>query len=287
MNGFFGKLNFVHRQLWRQDTSYRVSILLGPAALAGFLLAGAAWLASAELRNDRLLGAAPQPPNWAIRPATNQWDSSTGIVTNVNRDASLPPVSADGSLAGFSRGWEMSTGQLEVNALDATLLPNHLTSFSSADPNLDMATILANGPKNGPLYLGVGSAFLVIRTAGIYGLSAQLARPAAAPANCLTRLAFGGRRVVSTLEVGLSGNTLKTYEPIKFDLQPGLYRIVMAFGCWHDREAIGPGSATVMIAHPGERDVVPATAAELVRPEQRSSQAAAAARPGLTRPAAQ
>lgn len=195
MNGFFAKLNFVHRRLWGQDPSYRVSVILGPAALAGLLLAGGAWLFSAELRNDHVLGAAPQPPAWASRAGKDQsWDSSTGVVTNVKPDARLPPVSVDGSLAGFSPGWEISTGQLEVNALDATLLPNRLTNFSSADLNLDMAAILANGPKNGPLYLGVGSAFLVIRNAGIYGLSAQLTRPAAEPANCLTRLAFGGQK---------------------------------------------------------------------------------------------
>jgi hypothetical protein len=166
----------------------------------------------------------------------------------------------------------MYSGQLEVNGVDANLLPTRLTTFSLVGSTFDMASILAAGPKDGPLYIGVGTAFLAIKTPGIYGLSARLARPAGQRANCLTRLVLGGRRVVSNLDIDLRDDVLKTFDPVRFDLQPGLYRIGLAFGCWHNQEATGPGAVTLMIAYPGEQNLVPARADDIVRLEQPGSQ---------------
>jgi len=284
VSGFFGRLNFVHRQLWRQDGAYLASILLGPAALAGLALAAGAWWGVMGLhKGDGAQANRPAPSGWAVPKARDQfWDNTGEVIGTVKPDAPLPPPGADGIPTGFQPGWDMYTGQLQVNAIDAALLQNRLTRFSQTEPGFDMTNILTAGPKGGPLYVGVGNAFLVVRTAGVYGLSVRLERPASEVASCLTRLGFGGRRVVSNLDFDIRDDVLRTFYPIRFDLQPGLYRITMVFGCWHDQEPVGPGRATVVIARPGEQAPTPATAQDLVRMEQRTAPGAPAATPAQT-----
>ena len=129
-----------------------------------------------------------------------------------------------------------------------------------------MAQIKDHGPKTS-LYVGVGEAFLVVKDGGIYALSARLERPAAPVADCLVRLGFGPRRIVSDLGVGISSELSKTFEPVRFSLQPALFAIGWAFGCWHDGEVVGPGRMTLLISRPGERDLQPASAGDIVRPK--------------------
>ncbi len=64
----------------------------------------------------------------------------------------------------------------------------------------------------------------------------------------------------------LAGTIVRNYDPVEFDLQPGLYPIGVVFGCWRDQQVIGPGHLTVLIRHPGERDFQPARADEVLRP---------------------
>jgi hypothetical protein len=84
-------------------------------------------------------------------------------------------------------------------------------------------------------------------------------------ANYLLRLGFGPRRVVSEVELSIANDVSKTFDPAKFDLQPGLYSIGWAFGCWRDREVVGPGRMTVLLSHPGEPHLAPARSDEIVR----------------------
>jgi hypothetical protein len=288
MSRFFGRLSFVHRRLWQLDAYYRVSILLGPAALVGLALAAGLWWGGIGLIGRKVATATPSPPpGWATRRGGDQfWDNSADVPPAVKADAPLPPTDTNGLLMGFKPGWEMYTGQLEVNAVDATLLPTRFTSFSLVGSSFDMGSILAAGPKNGPLYVGVGSTFLAVKAPGIYGLSARLERPASETANCLTRLVFGGRRVVSNVDVGINDDVFKNFDTIRFTLQPGLYRILMAFGCWHNQAAVGPGSATLMIIRPGEQKLEPVPEDDLVRLEQHGSPNVPSASPPMHAPAA-
>jgi hypothetical protein len=132
-----------------------------------------------------------------------------------------------------------------------------------------MAQILAKGPS-ASLYVGVGSGFLAVRTAGIYTISARLERPAAPVADCLVRLGFGPRRVLSNLEVAITGDISKTFAGARFDLQPGLYLIGWAFGCWHDGKVIGPGRMTLLVGDSSGQDLHPARSEDLVRPKPMS-----------------
>jgi hypothetical protein len=126
-----------------------------------------------------------------------------------------------------------------------------------------MARLLVEGPKSSP-FAGVGSAFLAVKTAGIYTVSGSFEHPAGRAANCLVRLGFGPKRVVSELEMSLVNDISQTFDPIKFDLQPGLYSIGWVFGCWHEQEEVGPGRMTVLIGHPGETGLQPARPGEIV-----------------------
>ena len=45
-----------------------------------------------------------------------------------------------------------------------------------------------------------------------------------------------------------------------------LYPLNWAFGCWQDQHLAGPGRITIMIAHPGETELVPARADDILRP---------------------
>jgi hypothetical protein len=121
----------------------------------------------------------------------------------------LPPIAADGTLTGYEAGWRLTTSPIQVSpTLDVDLKAVALTTFSLEGGSVDMAQIKDHGPKTS-LYVGVGNGFLVVKDGGVYALSARLERPAASVADCLVRLGFGSRRIVSNLEVGISGELSK------------------------------------------------------------------------------
>ncbi len=92
--------------------------------------------------------------------------------------------------------------------------------------------------------------------------------PAGRVADCLVRLGFGPHRIVSNLEVGIADDVSKAFDAARFDLQPGLYLIGWAYGCWHDQEVTGPGRMVLLIGHPGERTLQPARPDDIVRAER-------------------
>lgn len=263
MNRFFGKFGFVHRRLWRQDGLYRAALLFGPAPLLGGLLAGALWGGVQTLERMTY-----RPPDWGVPQGPTVWSTATDQPPTIEPAKPLPPTGPDGELAGYAAGWRATTQPIEVGAtLDVDLKPTPLTAFSLDGPTFDMAQIIAAGPKSS-LYVGVGSGILAIRAAGVYALSVRFERPAAQPADCLMRLGFGAHRIVSNLEVAVVGDVSKTFDAARFDLQPGLYTIGWAFGCWHNQEVIGPGRMTLLVGHPGEQTLLPARSGDIVRPEQ-------------------
>lgn len=261
---FFGKLDFIHRRLWQNDGRYRVALLCGPAPLAGCLVATALWAGVLALS-----GPKDHPSlQWAVPHGPKIWSTAANRPQKVQPAQPLLASGANGKLAGYESGWQVTVNPIEMGAnLDVDLKPNALKAFFLPGPDVDMAQMVKNGPPDS-LYVGVGSGFLAIKTAGVYALSVGIERPASQVADCLLRLGLGPRRIVSVHEVGLVSDVSKRFEAAWFELEPGLYPIGWAFGCWHDHQVAGPGRMTLLIEHPGEPDLAPARPEDIVRPER-------------------
>jgi hypothetical protein len=263
MKHFFGKLGFIHRRLWSQDGVYRAAILFGPAPLVGCLLAIALWecIQTFGWMTD-------QPPRWAVPLGPQTWSTGSDEPHTIQPARPLPPVATNGILIGYEAGWQAMIEPIQVSATMAVdVQPTPLIGFFLDGSSFEMAQIIAKGPQDS-LYVGVGSGFLAVRTAGIYAISVRLERPAAPVANCLTRLSFGPRRIVSNLDFALASDASKVFDAARFDLQPGLYSISWVFGCWHDQKMVGPGRITVLVGHPDDQTLLPARADDIVRPER-------------------
>lgn len=207
-----------------------------------------------------------QPPAWGVpQPGPVTWSTAPDQVQTVQPAAFLPPPSAGGRLGEFVPGWRGTAHPIQVSAtMDVNVKTTELTVFDLDGPSIDMAAIIAGGPKSG-LYIGEGQGYLAARTAGVYALTMRVERAAGAHANCLMRLGFGPHRILSNLEIVTAGALSKTYEAVRFNLQPGLYSVAWAFGCWQGTEVIGPGRITLMVGHPGEPNFLPARADDFVR----------------------
>lgn len=256
-----GKLGFIHRQLWRQDGLYRFALLIGPATLLGGMLATAAWLSAQAIK-----GTGQQPP-WAAPSGKNlYWD--TGEIHAVKPIAQLPPNGPDGALAGFATGWRARTSPIQISpALDVNIESTPLTAFFLDGPTIEMTRLLEEGPKD-TLFVGAAQAFLAVRTPGVYAIAARLERAAGPPATCLSRLGFGEHRIISSITPNLFDDLSRTFDPVQFDLQSGLYPIAWAFGCWHAGKMTGPGRLTLLVQHPGEPTLQAARPDEIVRQER-------------------
>jgi hypothetical protein len=271
MRLFLGKLGFIHRRLWERDGWYRAALLFGPAPLLGCALATGIWL---------LVRPSPapsvQPPPWGKPPASSDNWSTTGDPHKVEPALPIPRADARGRLSGYEPGWRGTIHALEVSPTFNTQIdPESLDVFFVDGATIDLAPIIAAGPKNGK-FVGTGSAYLVIKTPGIYALSLRFERASGPKADCLTRLIFGARKVVASFNVGNPGDVSRTYDPARFDLEPGLYPLGWVFGCWRDEMTVGPGRITVLIGHPGDPALQPAAPEEIVRPEA-SAQASSSA----------
>jgi hypothetical protein len=263
MSRFFAKFGFTHRRLWDRDGLYRAALLFGPAPLVGVVAACGVW----ALVQTVWVSAAQLAP-WAKLQAPEHWSTGPDQAQTVEPTRPLPPVGADGGLVGYEPGWKVTTNPIQISLpLDVDVKPTPLTGFLLDGGRIDLARIIAEGPKNA-LYIGVGQGFLAARTAGVYALSIHVERPAGQVADCLMRLALGPRRIVSNEDVDSVGDVAKTFEAARFDLRPGLYPLGWAFGCWHDQAVIGPGRMTVLIARPGEQSLQPARPDDIVRPER-------------------
>ncbi len=260
MTATLKKLGFIHRRLWGRDELYRLAVLLGPASLLGCLLAAILWEGIA------VVGAMNNHPlPWAVPEGPRLWSASDGQSHTVQPSSALPSMRPDGTLAGYEPGWRATINPIEVGAASQVdVKTTVLVVFPFDGSSIDMERLLIAGPKNSQ-FVGEGQAFFVVKTPGIYTLSARLERPAAPQADCLVRLAFGPQRVISNLKLAISTELSITYDPISFDLQPGLYSTAWAFGCWHDHLMTTPGRLTVLVGHPGEDALLPARLNDFVR----------------------
>ena len=259
MKQLVAKLGFIHRRLWQRDAGYRAAVLLGPAPLVGAVLACGLWGGVLGLKEVTY-----QPPNWAVPSKNESWHSDASQPQILQPAKPLPEAGPDGALVGHEAGWNVAAHPIQVSqTMDVNVKPNQLAGFTIKGPSVDMAQILAGGPKT-PLYVGIGTGFFVVREPGIYALSLRFERPPGAVADCLTRLGFGPHRIVSNLSLNVSEASRK-YATAWFDLRPGLYPIGWAFGCWHDSEVIGPGRMIILVSHPGETKLLPARPDDFVR----------------------
>jgi hypothetical protein len=263
MGRFFSKLGFTHRRLWDRDGFYRVALLFGPAPLIGASAATGIWFMV-----HALPAPIARPPDWAKPPLAAESWSTTGEPQIVQPARPLPPNSPTGGLRGYEAGWQATIHAVEISpTFNTEIKPTPLSAFFVDGSKIDLAQIIAAGPAN-TKFVGTGSGFLVIRTPGIYALSLRFERPPGPVADCLTRLGLGPRRVVSNYELADPGNDAKNFDAARFDLQPGLYPIGWALGCWRDQETVGPGRMTILISHPPDQALQPARSDDIVRPER-------------------
>lgn len=257
-------LGVMHRALWHRDWRYRFGLLLGLAPLLGIAAAAGAWFAA---RSQGFGPGSAPPPAWATPVGKDGVENASAQPRAVAPVAPLPAIAADGTLAGYANGWQVSTDPITVSAtFDVDIEVNPQTGFTLDGPSIDMARIMAEVPPV-PLYVAVGSGRLVVREAGAYTISARLDRPAGPRADCLVRVGFGPDRVVSDLRLGLVNQTVQNFQPARFELQRGLYPISWAFGCWQGQAMLGPGRFTLLIGHPGETMPAPARDGDVVRAE--------------------
>lgn len=261
MNNFLRKSAFIHRRLWRDDRLYPAALLLGPAPLLGFMLALGVWKSSQGIQ-----ALTYRPPAWAAVQRLPSWTTDQPHI--VQPDRPLPPSGPNGSLTGYEMGSEVTINPMEMNAqMVVDLKPSPIKAFFLDGPTFDMKQIIGQGPQSVP-YAAVGSYFLPIRAAGVYALTARFERPAGSSADCLIRLSFGSRRIISAMAVNIVEDFSKTYDAPRFDLKTGLYRVGWAFACWSGRDLVDTGRMTLMVGHPGEPSLAPAHADDMVRPER-------------------
>lgn len=279
---FFGKLGFVHRRLWDRDGIYRIAVLLGPAPLVGCGVA----VAIAFLVNSRPVSVVKLPAWGKPIQAADTW-STSGAPHTLEPTGPTPPVDAHGVLKGYELGWHATTRAVEVSpTYNTQIKPTPLTTLSVDGSTIDLTRIIAAGPR-GAKFAGTGSGFLVVRAAGVYALSLRFERPAGPTADCLTRLIFGPRKIVSSYNVANAGNTSTTFDAARFDLKPGLYPIGWVFGCWQDGETVGPGRMTLLIGRPGDATLEPVAREDIVRAALPAEAASPAQRGQSSAPSAQ
>ena len=281
MRLFVSKLAFIHRRLWDRDGLYRIAVLFGPAPLIGCAVAAAIWF------TIRALPAPIVPlPDWAMPAQASENWSTTGEAQTMEPESPVPDAGANGGLSGYESGWRATIHAIEVSpTLTTDIKSKPLSVFTVDGATIDLAQIIAAGPQN-TKFVGVGSGFLVVRTPGIYSLSARFERPAGPSADCLIRFGFGSRKVVATYALGFRGNDSRTFDAARFDLRPGLYPVFWVLGCWRDQQAIGPGSLTVLISHPSEQVLQAARPNDIVRLGSPAPTAARAVRDEDSRPSA-
>jgi hypothetical protein len=181
----------------------------------------------------------------------------------------LPRADKQGRFAGYQTGWQGDIQPLRIEpTLDANVLPSVIGHFTLEQSVIPLARILDAGPQEG-LFVGVAKTFLVIRAAGLYAISVRLARLGLQTANCLARVGISEHRLVRSMNLNAAGWAVLNYPATELRLEPGLFAVGVAVGCWSGNQMVGPGEATLMIRHPGEPALRPAGDDEVIRPKGR------------------
>ena len=264
MSRFLGKLAFVHRRLWQRDGWYRAASLFGPPPLIGAALAAAVWFGMTDLRTTT-----DQPAIWAKQRPVAEWKTTAHDAPALPPAKPLPPMGENGLPVGLESGWEATAHAITVSeTMDVDVKRTALVPLRIEGTTVTMADVLAGGPP-GTLYVANGFGILVIREAGTYAVSARLTRPAGPAADCLVRVGeLGSRRIISELTINMVRDVRKDFQTEYFNLQPGLYPLAWAFGCWHGHEMLGPGQLTILIGRPGSEALEPLRPEEIARPKR-------------------
>ncbi len=263
MKRFAAKLGFVHRTLWHRQSAYRWAALLGPPPLLGCAVAALALAIAHRYAAHAPLPAAGSDAPWAhwTRPVAQDGQPFTEMPA-----AALPSSDGHGGFLGFQAGW---FGAIQPLTVDATFDVNVVASvqgrFTLDQPTIHLERLVDAAPPTG-LFVGMGRSFFVVRTAGSYAFSVRLNRAGTQSANCMVRLASGHHQMVRNIVLNSAGTAVLNFAPTEFRLQPGLLLVQVAVGCWRGDHMVGVGDLVLLVRHPDESVLKPATADELIRP---------------------
>lgn len=266
MKRFAAKLGFVHRTLWQREHAYRWAVLLGPPPLIGCALAALAWACHQQFSAHAPSGMPGGDAPWAhwSRPVVQDGQPFTEV-----RSAPLPPGDATGRYQGLQPGWVGGIQPMTVDAtMDVNVMATSLGSFTLDQPTIPLARILEAGPPTG-LFVGMARTFFTVRTGGLYAFSARLTRAGTQSANCLVRLNSAHHRILRNEVLHAAGDAVLDFPPTEFRLEPGLFRLELAVGCWRGDSTDGSGELALMVRRPGDATLRPATADEVMRPSRR------------------
>jgi hypothetical protein len=265
MKQFFQKISFMHKHLWRNDRLYSIAFLLGPASLLGIITAFIVWEGISVWTRPTVAAIPPWaktsgPANWQVGEANG--------AQKVRPSFPLPASGPDGKLHGYELGWQFRIHTVRIlPAFDIDVSRQPLKGYLSDELTGEMSRIFAEGPQNS-LYVGEGNGFLVVKSVGTYAITARLERSEGQGSDCLVRVGFGEKRVLSDVEVNLVDRISKTYDAAYLELQPGLYSIAWAFGCWSGQSETANGQIAILMKRPGEEVLSPVRPGEIVRPAQ-------------------
>ena len=266
MKRLTAKLGFIHRTLWHREQNYRWAVLLGPPPLLGCAVAALAWVVMQQVTTHAPSPTAGSDAPWAHwnRPVAQEGQPFVEAPS-----AALPTSDARGGYGGFQPGW---AGAIQAISVDATLDVNVIASvqgrFTLDQPTVQLQRIM-DAPPTG-LFVGTGRSFFVVKTAGLYAFSARLTRAGTQSASCLVRLASGHHQMLRNVVLNSAGTAVLNFAPTEFRLEPGLFLLQVAVGCWRGDHMVGDGELAILVRHPGEPDLKPATAEEVIRPVQRA-----------------
>ena len=261
MRRMAAKLAFVHRTLWQRDQAYRWAVLLGPPPLFGCALAALAWITFQQAASHASVPGSDAP--WAHwdRPLPQQ-----GEIFVEAPSAALPRMDAGGRFVGFQPGWLGAINPMSVDAtMDANVIGAALGHFTLDQPTIPLARVLDAGPPTG-LFVGTVQSLFVVQTPGVYALSVRLTRSGTQSADCLVRFNSAKHRMVRSINLNTNGQAVLNFPPTEFRLEPGLFLMSMAVGCWRGDHVVGAGDVTVMVRHPGEPGLKPLAADEVIWP---------------------
>jgi hypothetical protein len=80
--------------------------------------------------------------------------------------------------------------------------------------------------------------------------------------------------MVRNIRLDVNGQAVLSFAPTEFQLEPGLFLLAVAAGCWRGDGMVGPGDVTLMVRRPGQAVLKPIAADELIRPVSRSAHGA-------------
>ena len=250
MRRFVAKLGFIHRTLWRRERTYRWAALLGPPPLLGWAFATAAW---AGAQHFMMHASSPMAGSYAPWAHWNRPIAQDSQPFAEAPSVALPSIDARGGYVGFQTGWN---GAIQPFSVDATQDVNVIASVQ-ARFTLDQATISLEriadaAPPNG-LFVGTGRSFFVIKSAGLYAFSARLTRTGTQSANCLVRFASGHHQMLRSVVLNSAGDAVLNFAPTEFRLEPGLFLLQTAVGCWRGDHVVGSGEMALLVRVPARR----------------------------------